>query len=143
MSLIGRPARRRPPADPEQTASHFESLIQTIHDLNGEIEQFIKRDVDGEDILLPTIELSRWILAEAQCLSPTTALRMNTILVEYVEAYTSLLRSNLTHLSQKGRPMDHNVEKSLSDQLDKFVELFKKIFFYGSVSWKLHLASWR
>ena len=39
--------------------------------------------------------------------------------------FTRLLRSNLTHLAQKGRPMDDNIEKSLTDQLDKFVELFK------------------
>ena len=52
MSLIGRHrARWRPPAEPEQTVSHFESLVQTIHDLNEEIEQFVKvwfRSVVGD-----------------------------------------------------------------------------------------------
>ena len=39
--------------------------------------------------------------------------------------FTRLLRSILTHLAQKGRPMDHKVEKALNDQLDNFVELFR------------------
>ncbi|EDR09971.1 uncharacterized protein LACBIDRAFT_293786 [Laccaria bicolor S238N-H82] len=88
----------------------------------------IVRDDDREDILLLTIELSKWILAEAKSRPPNTALMMNTFLVISVEAYASLLRSILAHLTQKGRPMDHKVEKALKDQLDNFVELFKENF---------------
>ncbi|KIK03245.1 hypothetical protein K443DRAFT_676909 [Laccaria amethystina LaAM-08-1] len=125
-SLTGRPrARWKPPAEPERRVSYFESLIC---DLNGEIEQFIKRDDDSENILLLTIKLSRWILAEAKSLPPTTALRMNTLLMISLEAYTSLLQSVLTHLAQKGRSMDHKVEKGLNDQLGDFLELFRDSF---------------
>lgn len=129
MSLTGRPrARQIPAAESERTDSYFKSLLQAIHDLTGEIEQFRKRDDDREDILLLTIELSKWILAEAKSRPPNTALMMNTFLVISVEAYASLLRSILAHLTQKGRPMDHKVEKALKDQLDNFVELFKENF---------------
>ncbi|EDR10199.1 uncharacterized protein LACBIDRAFT_325881 [Laccaria bicolor S238N-H82] len=93
------------------------SLVQDIEDLMRETRT----------ILIPPVYnlYNANPIQRLPSLARHRSLRMNTILVEYVEAYTSLLRSNLTHLSQKGRPMDHNVEKSLSDQLDKFVELFK------------------
>ena len=39
--------------------------------------------------------------------------------------FTRLLRSNLTHLIQKGRPMDHEVKGALKDQLNNFVELLR------------------
>ena len=52
-SLIGWPRTRwtAPPAEPEQMVSYFESLVQAIHDLIEEIEQFIKvwfRSVVGD-----------------------------------------------------------------------------------------------
>ena len=39
--------------------------------------------------------------------------------------FPRLLQSILTHLAQKGRSMDHKVEKGLNEQLDDFLELLR------------------
>ena len=51
--------------------------------------------------------------------------------------FPRLLQSILTHLVQKGRSMDHQVEKGLNDQLDNFLELFRV---HPSYYWLLPLC---
>jgi hypothetical protein len=61
---------------------------------------------------------------------------MRTIGILKPTFFPRLLQSVLTHLAQKGRSMDHKVEKGLNDQLGDFLELFRV---HSSYYWLLPL----